>query len=108
MKSELAGGNTFASPRLLRYVSYSSCVTKTRIVGRSPSSGKCPRSWDFAVTAVAAPADPARTAARAPASARVAKVLLTGDGRIGGRDPLRSPREAVRYPRETRAAADRR
>src|SRR5438477_3437631 len=108
MKSEPAGGKTFASPRLFRYVSYASCVTKTRIVGRSPSSGRCPRSWAFAVTAVAAPADPARSAARATASAKIASALLIVTAGYAGRDPLRSPREGVTYPRETRAAANRR
>src|SRR5439155_971310 len=88
MKSELAGGNTFASPRLLRYVSYASCVTKTRIVGRSPSSGRCPRSWDFAVTAVAAP-NPTATPSPAPSPTETAgpsqaPLALTGF-RFGGR-----------------------
>jgi len=37
-------GNTFASPRLVRKLSYAACVWNTRIVGRSPSSGRWPRS----------------------------------------------------------------
>jgi hypothetical protein len=37
-------GNTFASPRPVRKVSYAACVWNTRIVGRSPSSGRWPRS----------------------------------------------------------------
>src|SRR4030081_3433041 len=79
MKRELAGGKTFASPRLLRYVSYAASVTNTRIVGRSPSSGRCPRHWAFAVTDVAAPAEPARSATSAAVRASIANALLIGD-----------------------------
>ncbi len=79
MKSDPAAGNTFASPRLLRYASYSAWVTKTRIVGRSPSSGRCPRSWYLALTAVAAPAGPPRSATKIAISAAYAKALFIGD-----------------------------
>src|SRR5258705_7508 len=79
MKRELAAGKTFASPRLLRYVSYSLCVTKTRIVGRSPSSGRCPRSWVLAVTVVAAAADPLTRAKRIAIRPTRANVVFIGD-----------------------------
>ena len=79
MKRELAAGNTFASPRLLRYVSYSACVTKTRVVGRSPSSGRCPRSWALAVTVVAATAEPPRSPSRIAIRPAVANALFIGD-----------------------------
>src|SRR5256714_4380087 len=91
MNKELDAGNTLASPRLLRYVSYSACVTKTRIVGRSPSSGRCPRSWDFAATVVAARAEPARNANRVAVSARIANALFIGEPQDRRPEPVPEP-----------------
>src|SRR5438093_1514382 len=78
MKSELAAGKTLASPRLLRYVSYSVCVKNTRIVGRSPSSGRCPRSWDLAATVPAALAAPPKIAIAATTRPKTAIALPIG------------------------------
>src|SRR5436190_1945693 len=70
MNREVAAGNTFASPRLLRYVSYSACVTKTRIVGRQPSPSPSPSpspTVSPAVLSDIATPNPSPTAAPAPA-----------------------------------------
>src|SRR5258706_10081087 len=76
-------GKTFASPRLVRKLSYAACVWNTRIAGRSPSSGRWPRSWSFEATPVAAPAGMAST--ESPSTMRpqmAASLRIAPDSRL--------------------------
>src|SRR6202158_1223118 len=99
-------GNMFASPSLVLLLSYAVSGLEARIVGRSPSSGRWPRSCSFEATAVAAPAEVASTArprTSKPASANGRRIAPDSRRWRFARASRRSIKMA-----DTKAAAERR
>src|SRR5260221_13936886 len=89
MNRDPAAGNTFASPSDERKASYAALVSKIRRVGRSPSSGRWPRSWNLTLDGVAAAATSAAHAITRMASTEVARARR--------KSTLARRRSALRY-----------